>query len=537
MRTFCSIAVLLFVSSAPASRAAETFNGHQVLLDGSGKLLPWVKPQDQAYDRVMRLAWDYLLNVVPVESNGLKTYYSYCCLDTETLKGTAWPHNAAGLYAMLADSAAAYYAYSGDRRVVDLVAALLDYEIVHGTTPATWLWGGVPYASADHGATEYRGAFEFQYDKKLLGRGDGYGVIEPDKAGELGVGYLKFYKLTGNPLYRSAALACANALARNIRTGSAEKSPWPFRVYAETGFVREEYTANVVPAIRLFDELIRLGLGDSAAFQKARDAAWAWLLEYPLRNNVWSNYFEDVAIEPDLKNLNQYSPMETARYLMEHPGRDPEWRAHVAGLIAFVERTFGVDYPEAGPNNQGKQWGANVISEQIHYMPKMGSHTSRYASVVARWAELTGDAAAKDKAFRSFNWATYMCRDDGAVNDQPTVAHAGIWFSDGYGDYIRHFMAGLGSVPEWAPAGRNHILRSTSIVSHVAYGAKRIAYTTFDGDSTETLRVASEPRQVTAQGETIGRGGDLSGPGWTFDPAAGVLRIRHARSTHIEVSL
>lgn len=29
----------------------------------------------------------------------------------------------------------------------------------------------------------------------------------------------------------------------------------------------------------------------------------------------------------------------------------------------------------------------------------------------------------------------------------------GFWFSDGYGDYIRHFMAGLGSVPEWG-AGR-----------------------------------------------------------------------------------
>ena len=169
MRIFCCIVVLLSLPFPPASWAAETFNGHQVILDSSGKLLPWVNPQDQAYDRVMRLAWDYLLNVVPVESNGLKTYYSYCCIDTATLKGTAWPHNSAGLYAMLADSAAAYYAYSGDRRVVDLVQGLLDYEIVHGTTPAAWIWGGVPYASADHGATEYRGAFEFQYDKRLLG--------------------------------------------------------------------------------------------------------------------------------------------------------------------------------------------------------------------------------------------------------------------------------------------------------------------------------------------------------------------------------
>jgi hypothetical protein len=517
------------------SGAAETFNGHEVVLDGSGNLLPWFKPQDQAYDRVMRLAWDYLLNVVPVESSGLRTYYSYCCIDTDSLKGTAWPHNPAGMYAMLADSATAYYAYSGDRRVVELVSGLLDYEITHGTTPRNWLWGGVPYASSDHGATEYRGAFEFQYDKTLLGRGDGYGVVEPDKAGELGIGYLKFFKLTGNPLYRSAAVACANALSRNIRAGSAESSPWPFRVYAETGFVREDYTPNVWAAIRLFDELIRLGMGDTGAYTKARDQAWDWLLRYPLQNNVWSNYFEDVPIQADLKNLNQYSPMETARYLMDHPERDAEWRKHVAGLIDFVERTFAVDYPAGGANNQGKQWGANAISEQIHYMPKMGSHTSRYASVVARWAELTGDTAAKDKAFRSFNWATYMCRSNGAVNDQPSVAHAGIWFSDGYGDYIRHFMAGLGAMPEWAPTGQNHILGSSSIVTHVVYGSDRVAYTTFDGDSTETLKLALEPGHVTAQNETLAHRNDVNSPGWTFDPAVHVLRIRHSQATHIEV--
>jgi hypothetical protein len=516
--------------------AADVFNGHPVVLDETGKLLAWVQPQDQAYDRVMRLAWDYLLNSVPVEGNGLKTFYTYCCMDTVARKGTAWPHNSAGLYAMLVDSASAYYAYSGDYRVVELVQGLLDYEVVHGTTPSNWLWGGVPYASADHGAIEYRGAFEFQYDKVLLGRGDGYGVIEPDKAGELGVGYLKFYKLTGNPLYRSAALACANALAHNIRVGSAEKSPWPFRVYAETGFVREEYTANIVPAVRLFDELIRLELGDVASYRKAREQAWSWLLEYPMKDGVWSNYFEDVPIMSDLKNLNQYSPMETARYLMEHPEVNTEWRSQVMKLIGFVEATFGVDYPQAGLNNQGMQWGANVISEQLHYMPKMGSHTSRYASVLARWAELTGDAAARDKAFRSFNWSTYMCRDGGIVNDQPSLAHAGIWFSDGYGDYIRHFMAGIGSVPKWAPAGQNHLLRSSSIVCYVAYGSNTIYYRTFDKEATEVLRLGFVPGRVAASGETLERRTDLTDSGWTYDSKTGVLRVHHAHSNNIEVA-
>ena len=533
----CCTTITLFLLSPITCLAAETVNGHTVVLDDSGKLLAWAQPQGQAYDRVMRLAWDYLLDSVPMEENGLKTFYSYCCMDTKVRKGTAWPHNPAGLYAMLADSAAAYYAYSGDYRVVNLVQGLLDYQLARGTTPAAWPWGGVPFASSDHGATEYRGAFEFQYDKKLLGRGDGYGVVEPDKVAELGVGYLKFFKLTGNPLYRDAAVACANALVRNIRPGTADKSPWPFRVYAETGFVREEYTANMVPAIRLLDQMIRLGLGNPVLCRKVRDQVWSWLLEYPMKNNVWSNYFEDVPIIPDLKNLNQYSPMETARFLMEHPEENPDWKSQVSTLIGFVERTFAIDYSGAGPNNQGNQWGANVISEQIHYMPKMGSHTSRYASVLARWAELTGDAAAKEKAFRSFNWATYMCGEDGVVNDQPTLDRLGIWFSDGYGDYIRHFMAGIGSVPEWAPAGQNHILRSSSVVSHVAYESTRIAYDTFDDEATEVLRVKSEPTRITAGGEALEKRSDLGSEGWTYDSRTGALHIRHSRAKNVEVIL
>jgi len=194
-----------------------------------------------------------------------------------------------------------------------------------------------------------------------------------------------------------------------------------------------------------------------------------------------------------------------------------------------------VDYSAARPNNEGNQWGANVISEQIRYMPKMGSHTSRYASILARWAELTGDAAAKEKAFRSFNWATYMCGDTGVVNDQPSVHHAGIWFSDGYGDYIRHFMAGIASIPEWAPGGQSHILRSSSMVTHVAYGTNRIAYATYEQNATEVLRLSFEPGRVTALGEKLEKRGDLNAPGWTFDSKAGVLRIRHAQSKNIEV--
>jgi len=521
-------ASLLVVGFAAPLPAQDTLNRHQVVLDSGGKLLSWVAPPDRAYDRVLRLAWDFLLHTVPVESNGLKTYFTYCCMDQDTLHGTAWPHNPAGLYGMFADSGAAYYAYSGDRAVVELVESLLDYELAHGTTPSDWAWGRVPYASSDHGAREFRGAHSFLYSKNPA-VGDGYGVIEPDKVGELGMGYLKFYELTGEVRYRDAALACADLLARHVRAGDATHSPWPFRVYAESDVPREEYSSNVIGPVRLFDELVRLNLGDVPAYRRARGAAWTWMMDYPMKNHHWSGYFEDVPWYEKPENFNQYSAMETARYILFHPEYDPDWKVHVADLLGWVEKTFVVDVPK----EPAVQWGANAVSEQLGDMNKMGSHTSRYASVNALWYEKTGDLAAKEKAFRSFNWASYMCRENGLVNVGPIDQT--LWFSDGYGDYIRHFLAGLGAVPEWAPSGESHLLRSSSVVRSVSHLPEEVNYQTFDAASTEVVRLNFAPRRVLADGRELSRRRDLNQPGWVFDEPGGVLRLRHEDSRTIRI--
>ena len=133
----------------------------------------------------------------------------------------------------------------------------------------------------------------------------------------------------------------------------------------------------------------------------------------------------------------------------------------------------------------------------------MGSHTSRYASVNAQLYELTGDLAAKEKAYRSLNWATYMCGSNGVVIDGPEVNN--IWWTDGYGDYIKHFMESLGSVPEWAPQSQSHLLRSTSVVRSVQYSPTEITYQVFDGSAQEVLRLNFTPQSVTADGVAAAR--------------------------------
>ena len=497
--------------------------GHPVRLDPSGKILSWSR-DPSPYAAVVRLAWHALERFPPVET-GLPAYFSYSRFDPETLDGVAWPHNPAGLNAMLIDSALQYYAFSGEGEPLAIARKLADFQIAHGTSPAKAEWASVPFSSAPHGSTEWGGADDEWCD--YCGRGDGIGVLEPDKIGELGREYLSLFEQTGDARYRDAALACAAALIKHVREGDATHSPWPFRVFAADGKVREQYSANVIGAISLFDELLRLSLGDADANRRTRDMAWKWMMDHPMQNDAWSGYFEDIPIQQNPEdNPNQYTALETAKYLLLHPELDPDWREDTDHILHWVVDTFGGD----ANNERGTQFGATVISEQRADMAKMGSHTARYAAVAAMYFDRTGDREAKETAFRSFNWATYACNDKGivVVGEDPKE---GYWFSDGYGDYIRQFLAGMAAVPEWAPPGEDHLLRATSVVTSISYGTRDVRYATFDAAGREVLRLRARPVAVTSGGSPLAERRDLASDGFAVAPVAGggfVVRVRHS---------
>ncbi len=352
-------------SFTTASLAATlgTMNTHTVFAYPTGKIVPWTANPTNSYDTVMKLTWNYLLNAVPNDpSTGKPAYYSRSYIDPNTQLMVDWPHNPAGLYGMMIESALKYYGYSGNGNVVQLANDVATWHLDHGMTIATDNWPNVPYSEGASGTLTYGGAPQ-----------DGVGVLEPDKIGEFGYSILQLYKYNGNIRYRDAAIQWANVLVSKIRVGNTTQSPWPFRVNAHTGAVVENYCSNVIGPISLFDGLISAGLGDTASYRTARNAAWSWMMTFPMVNNVWSQYFEDVGIQGSYNsNLNQYNAMMTARYLLLHPEYDVNWEAHVRGLITWVENTFLQVW-----------FGANTIREQQQFLYAMGSHTSRYASVNA----------------------------------------------------------------------------------------------------------------------------------------------------------
>src|SRR5439155_26638542 len=126
----------------------------------------------------------------------------------------------------------------------------------------------------------------------------------------------------------------------------------------------------------------------------------------------------------------------------------------------------------------------------------LGSDTARWGAINALYAERTGDATAAERAFRALNYATYFSSADGRVACCGTDFPNPYWFDDGYADYSRNFSWAMGALPELAPRGEDHLLRSSSVVQQVAYARRSLSYATFHADGTEVLRLRFQPTSV-----------------------------------------
>jgi hypothetical protein len=74
----------------------------------------------------------------------------------------------------------------------------------------------------------------------------------------------------------------------------------------------------------------------------------------------------------------------------------------------------------------------------------------------------------------------------------------GHWLTDGYGDYVRHYLRSMASLPALAPENQNHLLRTTSVIRNLKYGPDEVQYEKFDAGSTERFKFGEwTPRTVT----------------------------------------
>jgi len=494
----CSLLLL-----TPAN--GEQLGYHEIKTDAAGKITPWYGTGPaQAYDHDLRLLFTFWNNMRKCP-NGVPMYMQHQVWkpDQEDPRGLGGDQ-----ISMALSSWNLLYGYLGDTAVRDNMTYMADYWLAHGISQKNDLWPNLPYP---YNTVLHSG----EYDGDMRA---GKGFLQPDKAASFGAELVSLYKLTGNRRYLDSAIAIADSLAAKVKPGDGDNSPWPFRVHVQTGEIHRvtkdgktfaaSYTTNYTGALTLFDELIHMNQPGAAKYVTARDTVSAWLKNYPMKTNKWGPFFEDINTESFSNTEINADTM--AAYILEHPSWDASWKEHAAAILDWSYQSFA--------NHEWEKWGVTAINEQTVYKVPGNSHTSRHAAVELLYCEKTGDLKLKDAAIRRLNWATYMVDTDGK-NRYPRDDN---WLTDGYGDYVRHYLRAMASFPELAPDDQNHLLRTSSVIQEIKYGDHAIEYTKYDAGSTERFKLGAwSPKSVT--------GGKME-----WDMSSKVLTV-HANSKKVRI--
>lgn len=526
-----------------ATAGQEELQYHVIKKDKDGKIVPWYHPEPGiAYDHVMHLVWNFW-DTMRVDMNGIPYYMNHQVWKP----GVNDPRGVGGdQFAMALSSWRLYYQYTGNERVKQNMKFIAEYYLTHGLSSLNAEWPNIPYP---YNTFIYSGVYD---GDMVLGKH----YTQPDKAGSFGLELVNMYKLLSSErfpnkaytAYLSAAIDIANTLTRHTKPGDSLHSPLPFKVNAVTGKVgmlkrndrREQdgqqsaYTTNWSGTMELLLELQKLGAGDTASYKKAFNHLLNWMKKYPLKNNRWGPFFEDIPGWSD----TQINAVTFAQFIMNHRELFPQWRTEVKGIFDWVYRNLG--------NSNWKQYGVTPVNEQTAYRVPGNSHTSRQASAELQYMLLTGDWANRDHALRQLAWATYMVDVDGKnryMEDEN-------WLTDGYGDFVRHYLRAMAAVPELAPPSQDHIVSSTSVVQHVFYKGQmgkyyypmakdtqniQLHYMVFDEAGTEQVRLSGKPSGVLLDERKAVENNKEEGFVWLQLEQGGILTIKRKSSKNVVI--
>jgi hypothetical protein len=472
---------------------AIKINDHKVVLDEDHKIISWITPQSNAYNEFLHQRWSFFKNEVQTYPGTSYPEYFFSCGFSNQKYGTpsGWMNDIGEKIPNLFESARLYYAYCGDTVAMNLVKDLIDYTLIHGTSPSDFAWPNFPYTTTNAGDLWFRGFTD--HDNLHLHE------IQVDHAGDMGLTYFRMYQFTDDEKYLKAAINVADVLSKYAKVGNEKESVWPYRVIMSNGKITAPYGANWTGCYMLLENLIRANLGNVEAYRSARNKAKDFFLKYPMKTGYWTDGHSDTDVNSNTYKSN-LSASNMKLCLFDYPELDPNWKLNIPQLIKWTEVNF-VDRCNIG--EPSTQWGANIVGEQDSFLPKMDYQTARYGAECARWYAVTGDESYKEKAYRSLNWVTYCNDSDGMAYESPVSVGVETWWSDTYGECPRMFYHAMAGVPEWAPPGENHILYTEGILKNVIYTNKRVQYYATNKNGTDFLRVAFKPTKVSFNNDIL----------------------------------
>lgn len=538
---------IFFVLYTSAFAQTEKLIYHNIKTNASGNIIPWSHEEPgKAWSHVIQLVWTFW-DTMRLDMNGIPYYMNHQVWNAPAND----PRGLGGdQLSMALSSWRLLYAFTGNERIRENMRFMADYYLSHGLSAANADWADIPYP---YNTLIYSGV----YDGDMI---IGKNYTQPDKAGSFGIELLHLYKMTARERYPNvtddeylnAAVKIANTLAKHTKDGDENSSPMPFKVNAVTGETgkllnnnRSEqnvglsnYTTNWGGTLELFLELQQLNIGEAELYKQAFEKIITWIKKYPLKNNKWGPFFEDIPGWSD----TQINAITFAQFMMNHQEYFPDWKTEVRKIFDWVYEKVG--------NEKWKKYGVTVVNEQTAYQQPGNSHTSREASAELQYMALTGDRFHYDNAVRQLNWATYMVNNDGK-NIYPNDAN---WLTDGYGDYVRHFLRAIAAIPELAPSDEERILSSTSVIQEADYAPFndkyfgddlgktdrkkiRIFYRTFDTTGVEQMHLLKKPSAVLLNQKPASELKELTNEGYLWKPSkkGGILTVKRQNSYKVAV--
>jgi hypothetical protein len=518
-------------------KAQEKLIYHEIVTDNEGRIIPWYdNDPGKSFDHVINLVWSFW-DTMRIDMNGLPYYMNHQVWEEKfnDRRGIGGDQLQMALSAWRL-----LYQYSGNERVKVNMCFMADYYLSHSLSKTDDKWPDIPYP---YNTLIYSGIYD---GDMVIGRD----FTQPDKAGSFGNELVNLYKITGLKVYLDAAIKIANTLALQTGKGDYSNSPLPFKVNAVTGEVgtliketndptpvaKSSYTSNWAPALSLFLELRRLKKGEPELYLKAFETILQWMKEYPLENNRWGPFFEDVPGWSD----TQINAMTFARFIMEHREYFPDWKENVKSIFDWVYQKLG--------NKTWEKYGVIVINEQTAYEMQGNSHTARQGADELLYCKISGDNSSYENALRQLIWSTYMVNEDGR-NRYPNDEN---WLTDGYGDYVRHYLRAMAAEPALAPADQNHILSSTSVIRQADYHGRYnkilwneekenkaekplISYRAFDKEGTEVIRLVNKPSVVLLEERPMVEKEDGEGYIWKPLESGGILKVSRINGYRVQL--
>ena len=170
------------------------------------------------------------------------------------------------------------------------------------------------------------------------GRVEGHWLMVPS-AIDAALGLLDVHDITKDPKYLDAAKAIADTF---VKTQEPDGT-WPLMVDGRTG--KPVAPQRLIPTWVIFyfdrfDQQYQL-----SQYRDARQRAWKWILDNPLKTYQWDAQFEDIKLRDPYVNLAREQACDVAFLLLSDPKRTPGDIAEAERLLRFSEDQFTVWAP------------------------------------------------------------------------------------------------------------------------------------------------------------------------------------------------